>query len=143
MELYVYGAHYHRLDGTTNALGYEPVEEAARLARSDRKPTYTCYSCGLWKPTMRQTYYGKWKCGDCFCTGRLDCSCKLCRQAAWYRERATDYLSKRGEEIRAEGMRELEEMDSLADMYPGDMSMAEYASFRRAQWSHTHGEGAC
>ena len=21
MELYVYGAHYHRLDGTTNALG--------------------------------------------------------------------------------------------------------------------------
>ena len=72
MELYVYGAHYHRLDGTTNALGYDPVEEERHL------------------------------------------------------DRATDYLSKRGQEIRQQGMRELAEMD------PGDMSMAEYASFRRA-----------
>ena len=131
MELECLGDHYHRADGSTKAGGWEPVGEEipaepyeyVAAKGFDRKQTHSCYSCGL--PTMRQTYDGKWKCGDCICTGRLDCSCKLCRQAARYRERATDYLSKRGEEIRAEGMRELEEMDksrSYADSLRADMA---------------------
>ena len=47
---------------------------------------------------MRQTYDGKWKCGDCFCTNDLDCSCGECKVT---RNRAMPhYPSKRGEEIR-------------------------------------------
>ena len=86
MELYVYGAHYHRPDGTTSALGWEPVEKDKSQSTVDRVPEqqaqlsslkHLCKFCQR-RATWQSKVNGAWLCGTCrpcwcgYCDGRVN-----------------------------------------------------------------------